>query len=75
MDLVKLINSVLGQVTEELEKARCEVTLVMPPALKENWDGARLDQMLFSLLTNAIKYAPGKTIKRIMKRFFIELRE
>jgi signal transduction histidine kinase len=60
-DLVELLRVVASGV-QSLTRVHT-IRLDMPPTLEGVWDGARLDQVLQNLLTNAVKYSPeGGTI-------------
>jgi signal transduction histidine kinase len=63
VDLSQLAHEVADRYREELEAARCEVTLLAEVPVVGQWDRMRLDQVLTNLLTNAMKYGRGKPIE------------
>jgi signal transduction histidine kinase len=62
LDLARLLRDVVQRQGEELKKVGCTVTLQAPPTLWGRWDALRLEQVMINLLTNALKYGPGKPI-------------
>lgn len=63
VNLNHLIHEVVDRLQEQLEEARSTVELQLAPELTGKWDPSRLDQVLVNLISNAIKYAPGKPIR------------
>ena len=47
----------------ELSRARCEVRLTLQPGLAAQLDAPMLDEILFQLLSNAIKFGEGRPIE------------
>ncbi len=62
-DLAELVREVVGRHGDELLAAGCAASVAAAEPVVGRWDKARLDQALTNLLTNAIKYAPGKPIE------------
>lgn len=62
MELNELVYEVLEGFREQLEKINCKVKLELLPSLIVKWDRFRMEQVLVNLISNAIKYAPGKPI-------------
>ncbi|MCO5166522.1 MAG: ATP-binding protein [Planctomycetes bacterium] len=62
LDLVAAARDAVGALGEELARQGCEVRLDAPPALPGRWDRRRLGQVIKSLLSNAVKFAPGRPI-------------
>jgi signal transduction histidine kinase/tetratricopeptide (TPR) repeat protein len=63
LDLARLLRDVVQRQGEEMKKAGCTVTLQAPPTLWGRWDALRVEQVMINLLTNALKYGPGKPIE------------
>jgi PAS domain S-box-containing protein len=66
--LSQLIQDVLMQVRHELEHAECKVSLTLDSQVKGRWDRLRIEQVVINLISNAAKYAPGKTIEISVSR-------
>jgi signal transduction histidine kinase len=62
-DLVELAEEIIDRLTPQLETAGCETELVQQGPVAGVWDRYRIEQILYNLLTNAIRYAPGKPVK------------
>ncbi|MBX3468529.1 MAG: response regulator [Planctomycetes bacterium] len=62
LDLVAVTREAVGALGEELRRQGCEVRLEAPAALEGRWDRRRLGQVIRSLLSNAVKFAPGRPI-------------
>lgn len=58
IDLAVLVRQVLEQFSEQLRTAHCEVRLDLSRVMVM-CDGARIEQVVLNLLSNAIRYAPG----------------
>ncbi|RKH61446.1 PAS domain S-box protein [Corallococcus llansteffanensis] len=63
MDLVAVARGVASHLAEQLEKTGCEFALVAPEPVWGRWDRLRMEQVMFNLLTNAMKYGAGRAIR------------
>jgi signal transduction histidine kinase len=62
-DLSDLIRDIVSRFSGQLEASACTVSLDLSSPLEVTLDPARVEQVIVNLLTNAIKYAPGKPIE------------
>jgi signal transduction histidine kinase len=67
IDLAELVREVGERMKEELERARCPLTLDVEP-VRGFWDRARLDQIITNLVANAAKYGKGSPIEISLRR-------
>lgn len=64
LDLADVVRETVERFRELLMRAGCEAELVLPEVPCDGaWDRMRLDQMVSNLLTNAVKYGPGRPIE------------
>jgi PAS domain S-box-containing protein len=63
LDLVELVREVAARFREDARRAGSELVVRAPDSLHGSWDRQRVDQILSNLMTNAIKYGPGKPIE------------
>jgi PAS domain S-box-containing protein len=63
LDLTALVDEVVARHKEELDRAGCKVNVTTPGPLPGAWDRLRLDQVVSNLLSNALKFGPGKPIE------------
>jgi signal transduction histidine kinase len=63
VDFSALLADVLGRFSDQLRRSGCEIALEAPATLVGRWDRFRLDQIITNLVSNAMKYGPGKPIE------------
>jgi len=63
LDLVELVRRVVRRSREELERARCRVTIDGDREVVGSWDRLALDRVVAQLLSNAMKYGAGRPIE------------
>ena len=61
-DLNETVRESVERFAPELKNAGCEVILNLGAPVEGEWDSLRVEQVLMNLLSNGIKYAPGKPI-------------
>ncbi len=62
-DLSELVKDVLDRFRDERMEAQCPLQVEANAKAIGHWDAFRVEQIVINLLTNAIKYAPGKPIR------------
>ncbi len=60
--LPDMIEDVVQRFARQLDDTGCEVKVNLESPLEVHWDAFRIEQVIVNLLTNAMKYAPGKPI-------------
>ncbi|WP_395812276.1 PAS domain S-box protein [Archangium minus] len=68
VDLGEVLQDVLGQYKEELDRAGCSLHLRTDTGVIGRWDRLRVDQVVSNLLSNAIKYGPGRPVEVDLQR-------
>jgi len=63
VDLKDISSEVLEMLRPEAQRAETELRLTVNGDVSGNWDGARLEQVLTNLLTNALRYGGGKPVE------------
>ncbi|NOK18100.1 ATP-binding protein [Corallococcus carmarthensis] len=63
VDFAALVAAEVGQLREELAREGCEVTLRIAAPVQGRFDRARLELVVQGLLSNALKYGPGKPVE------------
>jgi PAS domain S-box-containing protein len=67
-DFSELIRDILTRFSGQLEAASCPIVVDLENGLSVDLDLSRIEQVIVNLLTNAIKYAPGKPIEIAARR-------
>ena len=62
LDLNQVVRNTAERFIAELEIAGCEMILDLTAPVEGEWDLLRLEQVLTNLISNGIKYAPGRPI-------------
>ncbi|MCY1064219.1 PAS domain S-box protein [Nannocystis sp. RBIL2] len=61
-DLVVLVRDLVARAEPDAQRARCEIRVDAPNELFGAWDRKQLDQALYNLLANALKYGAGRPV-------------
>jgi PAS domain S-box-containing protein len=62
-DLGEAVADSYAQIKPQFEAAQCQVSLILEPGVKGQWDHFRIEQVILNLFTNAIKYGAGKPVE------------
>ncbi|MBC7398102.1 MAG: PAS domain-containing protein [Bdellovibrionales bacterium] len=74
-DLAAMVDTEVERFTEELERAGIKVAVTHPfQKIEAQVDPFRLEQVITNLLTNAIRYAPGKPVSILIEETVHKIR-
>jgi predicted ATPase/signal transduction histidine kinase len=68
LDLVGLVAEVARREEPQLERARCDLSLVLSGPVQVRGDRSRLEQVLLNLLSNAMKFGAGRPVEIRVER-------
>lgn len=63
VDLVSCAQDAVKRLTQEITQARCAVTIEAAKPVVGQWDRLWLEEIVTNLLTNAVKFGPGKPVE------------
>ena len=63
VDMARIVQDVSGRMTDEAARQGSTLHVHAPPSVVGRWDRARIEQVLTSLLANAVKYGAGRPIE------------
>src|SRR6266540_1715579 len=63
VDLGMLVREIVDRFEPELQRRQITLELTAAEVVRGHWDGARIDQVVTNLMSNAIKYGEGKPIQ------------
>ena len=67
-NLSALVRKVLDSLSADFTAAKSEARLNIKEDVAVYWDTFRMEQVLNNILSNALKYAPGKAVKKTSMR-------
>jgi two-component system, chemotaxis family, CheB/CheR fusion protein len=62
VDLSEVVREAAEELEPRLRDVGCQLRLDLAPNLVGSWDHTRLEQVVVNLLTNVIRYAPGRPV-------------
>jgi PAS domain S-box-containing protein len=62
-DMVTLVRDAVELIASEAKEKGCDIHLTTPPVAPGRWASRRIEQVIVNLLTNAMKFGPGKPIE------------
>ncbi|MCO5171222.1 MAG: ATP-binding protein [Planctomycetes bacterium] len=62
VDLGAVVQEVVARARDDARRGGCELNVRVAPALRGRWDRRRLEQVVSSLLSNALKYGAGAPV-------------
>lgn len=68
MDLSATVLEAVEGFTEELQAAKCKLSMNADQPITGKWDRKRIEQVISNLVSNAIKYAAGKPIDVLVEK-------
>ncbi|RKH42158.1 PAS domain S-box protein [Corallococcus interemptor] len=68
VDLADVVRTVVERFQAQATKAGCKVIIDAEPGAVGRWDRHRLEQVASSLLSNALKYGPGRPVTLRVER-------
>jgi len=63
VDLLDIVGEAVGLMAPQAGWAKCSMTIGPSPPIFGNWDRPRLIQVIASLLSNAVRFGPGKPVE------------
>lgn len=68
LPIADLVDSVIDQMHDWIERSRCRVSVEIEPGLEGTWDRTYLEMIVTNLLANAIKYGAGAAVEVVARR-------
>ncbi|GAC1029860.1 hybrid sensor histidine kinase/response regulator [Pseudomonas sp. No.21] len=62
-ELGRLVRNVTENFEQQMQSAGCELALEVEGELHGVWDAFRIEQVISNLLSNALRYGPGKPVR------------
>lgn len=62
VDLEELASEVVERISPQIAAAGCELHINLQSGINGHWDRFRIEQVITNLLTNAVRYSPGRPV-------------
>ncbi len=67
INVSEMLNEIVERYRSHFESTKTPLTVKIQPAIMAQWDRSRVEQVIVNLISNALKYAPGKEVSIELK--------